>query len=139
MIVFNLICRDCESEFEGWFDNTKDFDKQKRKKLINCPHCNSPSIKKYLMSPHITSKSNNKNIIKHKKTLANNISKYKKIIEKNFDYVGENFTEEAKKMKYGEINERPIYGEATIDQTKDLVEENISVVPLPWSNSKKVN
>ena len=91
------------------------------------------------MSPNLSKKSNAKKPIKNKKTVINNIKKYKKIIEKNFDYVGSNFTEEAKKMKYGEIDERPIYGEASLDQTKELLDEEISVVPLPWTPSKKTN
>jgi len=61
------------------------------------------------------------------------------MIENNFDYVGDNFTEEAKKMKYGEIDERPIYGEASLDQTTELLDEEIKIVPLPWSSSKKTN
>ena len=139
MIVYNLTCLTCDINFEGWFDSSKEFEKQKRKKLLNCPQCNSFYVKKSLMSPNVSIKSNSKNISKSKKAIANDIKKYKKIIEKNFDYVGDDFTEEAKKMKYGEIDERPIYGEATIDQTKELVKEEISVVPLPWSSPKKTN
>ena len=77
--------------------------------------------------------------IQLKKAVSNNIAKYKKIVEKNFDYVGDKFTEEAKKMKYGEKEERPIYGEATMEQTKELAEEDINVVPLPWAPTKKTN
>ena len=139
MIVFNLICITCSSQFEGCFDTSADFEKQKRKKIINCPACNSPSIKKSLMSPNLSTKTNTKKDVKLKKTMVNNIKKYKKIIEKNFDYVGESFTEEAKKMKYNEIEERPIYGEVTLEQTKELVEEEISIVPLPWTPTKKIN
>ena len=139
VIVFNLVCKSCQFEFEGCFDNSKDYAMQLRKNLINCPNCNSSSIKKFLMSPNLSKKSNAKKLIKNKKTVINNIKKYKKIIEKNFDYVGSNFTEEAKKMKYGEIDERPIYGEASLDQTKELLDEEISVVPLPWTPSKKTN
>ena len=139
MIVFNLICKNCDVEFEGWFDNSLEFEKQKRKNLVICPTCNSSSIKKSLMSPNLQSKSNSKKLLKNKQTMANNIKKYKKIIEKNFDYVGDNFTEEAKKMKYGEINERPIYGEANLEQTKELMEEEINILPLPWTSNKKVN
>ena len=62
-----------------------------------------------------------------------------RIIEKNYDYVGDKFTEEAKKIKYGEIKERPIYGEASLEQTKELLEEEINIMPLPWSPSKKNN
>ncbi len=139
MIVFNLVCKICSAEFEGWFESTKEFDNQKRKKIINCPSCNSSLIKKSLMAPNLLTKSNSKKEIKLKKAVANNIKKYKKIIEKNFDYVGDKFTEEAKKMKYGEIEERPIYGEATIEQSKELAEEEINVVPLPWAPIKKTN
>jgi len=139
MIVFNLVCKDCFFKFEGWFENSNEFEKQKRKKIILCPSCNSSLIKKFLMSPNITKKSNSKKNIKQKKTIINNIKKYKKMIEKNFDYVGDNFTEEAKKMKYGEIDERPIYGEANLEQTKELINEDIDVVPLPWAPTKKYN
>ena len=90
------------------------------------------------MAPNLSKKSNTK-VSKQSKTMINNINKYKKIIEKNFDYVGDNFTEEAKKIKYGEIEERPIYGEANLEQTKELVEEDISFTPLPWSPTKKSN
>ncbi len=138
MIIFNLICKTCNVEFEGWFDDSGDYNRQKRKKMILCPSCNSPSVSKSLMTPNLSKKSNSK---KHqiKKTMANKIKKYKKIIEDNFDYVGEKFTEEAKKIKYGETKDRPIYGEASIEQTKELAEEEIDVVPLPWTSKKKTN
>lgn len=139
MIVFELSCKDCNFKFEGWFDSTSEFNKQSRKKLITCPSCNSLKIFKSLMAPNISKKSNSKKINNNKKTFINKIEKYKKMIEKNFDYVGDNFTEEAKKIKYGEVKERPIYGEANIEETKELLEEEINVVPLPWTSSKKSN
>jgi|TARA_Y100000294_G_scaffold34000_1_gene29523 hypothetical protein len=126
-------------EFEGWFENTKEFNNQKRKKIINCPSCDSTSITKSLSAPNLPAKNNSKKNIQLKKAFSNNIKKYKKIVEKNFEYVGDKFTEEAKKMKYGEKEEKPIYGEATIEQTKELAEEEINVVPLPWAPTKKTN
>ena len=90
------------------------------------------------MSPNLSKKSNTKNL-KIKKSMATNIANYKKIIEKNFDYVGDQFTEEAKKIKYGETKDRAIYGEPTIDQTKELIEEEIKVIPLPFAPKKKTN
>ena len=138
MIVFNLNCSDCASSFEGWFENTKDYNKQIRKGLLTCPSCNSTQIEKGLMAPNVSKKSNSK-ISKRNKSIASNVKKLKKIIEKEFDYVGDKFTEEAKKIKYGEAKERSIYGEATLEQTKELIEEEISVVPLPWTPSKKSN
>ena len=97
MIVFNLNCKNCEFNFEGWFDSSKEFDRQKRKNLITCPSCGAMKIKKSLMTPNISKKTNSNLSKINKKTFVNKIEKYKKIIEKNFDYVGDNFTEEAKK------------------------------------------
>ena len=135
MIVFNLNCKDCNYTFEGWFENSKEFLKQNKNNLINCPSCESNNVQKGLMTPNLNKKSNSKDK-KIKKTIASNISKLKKIVEKNFDYVGDNFTEEAKKIKYGEAKERSIYGEATLEQTKELIKEEIDVQPLPFSTKK---
>ena len=138
MIVFNLLCKDCDYKFETWFSDSSEYEIQLKKKLINCPNCNSYKISKSLMAPNISKKSNSKDK-QRKKTMINSIKKYKKIVEKNFDYVGEKFTEEAKKMKYGEKEEKPIYGEANLEQTKELIEEDIPFAPLPWTSDKKTN
>ena len=135
MIVFNLNCSNCSFSFEGWFENTKDYNKQIKKKLISCSSCNSIKVKKGLVAPNVAKKSNSK-ILKRNKSIASNIGKLKKIIEKEFDYVGDKFTEEAKKIKYGEVKERSIYGEASIEQTKELMDEDIDVLPLPFSTKK---
>ena len=135
MIVFNLNCSDCASSFEGWFENTTDYNKQIRNGLLTCPSCNSTQIKKGLMAPNVSKKSNSK-ITKRNKSIASNVNKLKKIIEREFDYVGDKFTEEAKKIKYGEVKERAIYGEASIEQTKELIDEDIDVLPLPFSTKK---
>ena len=135
MIVFNLNCSDCGYDFEGWFENTNDYNKQIKKGLLTCPSCNSTQIKKGLMAPNVSKKSNSK-ISKRNKSIASNVKKLKKIIEKEFDYVGDKFSEEAKKIKYGEVKERAIYGEASIEQTKELIDEDIDVLPLPFSTKK---
>tara|TARA_B100000282_G_scaffold269158_1_gene222403 strand:+ start:210 stop:623 length:414 start_codon:yes stop_codon:yes gene_type:complete len=135
MIVFNLRCKDCEFNFEGWFESSAEFIKQNKKNLINCPSCEGAKIEKALMAPNLNKKSNSKQK-KLKKSVASNITKLKKIIEKNFDYVGDKFTEEAKKIKYGEAKERSIYGEATLDQRRELIEEEIDIMPLPFSTKK---
>ena len=135
MIIFNLNCSDCHFSFEGCFDNTKDYNKQIKQGLVCCPSCNSIKIKKGLMAPNIAKKSNTK-ISKRNRSIASNVKNLKKIIEKEFDYVGDNFTEEAKKIKYGEVKERAIYGEASIKQTKELMDEDIDILPLPFSTKK---
>ena len=138
MIVFKLECKTCSLNFEGWFDNSQDFENQKKKKYINCPTCNSDNVAQSLVAPNVSKKRNSKNK-KISKSIASNISKYKKMIEENFDYVGDKFSEEAKKIKYNETKDRPIYGEATIEQTKELFEEEIDIVPLPFTSKKKSN
>ena len=135
MIIFNLKCLVCEFEFEGFFENSLEYNRQKKKKLINCPSCDSHKIDKGLMAPNLTKKSNSKKNIS-KRTVASNISKLRKMVEKNFDYVGDKFTEEAKKIKYGETKERSIYGEATFEQTKELIDEEIDILPLPFTSKK---
>ena len=137
MIVFILNCSDCSFTFEGWFENTKDYNKQIKQGLVCCPSCDSTQIKKGLMAPNVAKKSNTK-ISKRNKSIASNVKKLKNIIEKEFDYVGAQFTEEAKKIKYGEVKERAIYGEASVEQTKELMDEDIDILPLPFS-SKKTN
>ena len=132
------MCSDCEYPFEGWFDDTKSFNSQKKRKFINCPNCESSNVSKTLVAPNVSTKSNSKPA-KNKNTLASNIKKIRKIVEKNFDYVGDNFFEEAKKIKYGETKDRPIYGEATIEETKELIEEEIYITPLPFQSNKKNN
>ena len=135
MIIFNLNCLDCNFSFDGWFENTKDYNKQNKLGLVCCPSCNSAKIKKGLMAPNVAQKSNSK-ISKRNKSIASNLKKLKKIIEKEFDYVGDKFTEDAKKLPYGEVEERAIYGEASIEQTKELIDEDIDVLPLPFSTKK---
>ena len=135
MIVFNLNCIDCNFSFEGWFENTRDYNKQVKKGMVSCPSCNSINVKKGLMAPNVSRKSNTR-FVKSNQSIASNVKKLKKIIEKEFDYVGDTFAEEAKKIKYGEVEERPIYGEASIDQTKELLDEDIDVLPLPFSTKK---
>ena len=135
MIKFDLNCEQCEYSFEGWFENSKEYSAQNKKKLVRCPSCESTNIKKALMAPNLNRRTNSKEQ-KLKKSMASNINKIKKIIEKNFDYVGDKFSEEAKKIKYGEKKERSIYGEATLEQTKELLDEEIDVVPLPFTTKK---
>ena len=138
MIVFDLKCSH-NHVFEIWFKDSKEFEKQKKKGLINCPICDDNNINKSVMKPNVSSKSSSKDKKVINKTLINKISKYKKMVEKNFDYVGDQFSEEAKKIKYGEAKDRGIYGEANIEQTKELIEEELDFEPLPWSPDKKTN
>ena len=140
MIVFDLKCNSGHI-FEASFDDSKSYENQKKKKLINCPFCNSCIIDKSVMSPNISSKSSSK---KNKdKNLYSKYSDYVKTIqkevEKNFKYVGQDFPEEARKIHYGEKKETPIYGEASNKDIADLKDEGIETVKLPWSQKKIKN
>ena len=135
MISFNLICTD-DHEFEGWFRNSADFDKQTKKKLIECPVCGDTGIEKSLMAPAIGAKSEVQATRIEKaeqaKKLRKMLGEVRDYVETNFDDVGDEFPDEARKIYYGESEERPIYGNASEDEAQDLAEEGVPVGRLPW-------
>ena len=109
MIKYNLKCKN-KHEFESWFSDSKEFEKLVKKKMIECVFCKTKSVKKSIMSPSISNSNestfSNKEIKKIKKDLV----KLRKFIEKNFDYVGDNFPREVRKIYYDE-NKKKIYME----------------------------
>ena len=143
MIKFDLVCEN-DHIFEVSFDDSTSYEIQKKKKLIECPFCNSLKISKSVMAPNVTNKSSStmKTINKQNKLFSNynkQINKIKSEIEKNFKYVGKKFPEEARKIYYGETKDEPIFGEATEKESKELVDEGISLVKLPFSKKEKKN
>ncbi len=141
MIKFDLICEN-QHIFEASFDDSNSFEKQKSRKQIECPFCNSSKISKSVMAPNISGKSTSSaKINREKKKLFSNynkqLNKIKSEIEKNFTYVGKKFPEEARKIHYGEAKDKPIYGEATEKESQELVDEGIGLVRLPFSKKEK--
>ena len=141
MIKFDLKC-DSGHIFEISFDNSKSYETQRKKKLIECPFCSSCEISKSIMAPNISSKSNsNKNLKKQQEkvfaTYNKELKKLKSEIEKNYTYVGKKFPEEARKIHYGEKKDKPIYGEATQKESKELLDEGIALVRLPFDKKDK--
>ena len=136
MIKYKLICKDCSISFDSWFSSSKEYEKLKKKKFLNCHICNSLNIEKTLMSPSIfrlenDTKTENQN--KKKREIKKKISDYQKFIEKNFDYVGENFAYEARSIHYkNKKASKGIYGTATKDDLKELKEEGIEAEMIPW-------
>ena len=132
MIKYNLACK-CGETFESWFLNSSKFDYLCKKKLIKCIYCGSSSIKKSVMAPNLSSKSNK---ILKKTKLERNIKKQlldvRKYIEKNCKNVGENFTREARSIHYDKKTSQGIYGKATPEETSELLEEGIEVATIPW-------
>lgn len=139
MIKYSLKC-DKEHSFEAWFSDSLNFEKQNKKKLISCPSCSSLEITKNIMAPNISSKKKNSNKINQKKDKVEMVlNKVRKHVENNFDYVGDKFADEARSMHYGEKEEREIYGETTIEDAVELIEEGVNVQPMPGVNPKLKN
>ena len=133
MIKYNLICKKCNKSFDSWFASSKEYEKLKKLKHINCLNCNSLEVNKNLMSPSIVNSKNEKiNIEKYLK-MKKIIKKYQKFIQNNFEYVGENFAYEARSIHYNEKKtEKGIYGKASIKEVKELKEEGIETEIIPW-------
>jgi len=136
MIKYKLICKDCDISFDSWFSSSREYEKLKKQKFLNCNTCNSLNVEKTLMSPSILVKKNDhkvaKQIEKYKET-KKIILKYQEFIKKNFDYVGENFSYEVRTAHYkNKKASRGIYGTATKEDFKELKEEGIEVEMIPW-------
>lgn len=140
MIRFGLIC-DNEHEFDSWFASSSAFDDQKQAGFVSCPYCGSEKISKSLMAPSISTKNNKKSgreqaLLSAKndpvmKELTENIRKMRQHVSENAEYVGKNFAKEAREIHYEEKPARGIYGEASVEEAKSLLEEGVSVMPLP--------
>ena len=132
MIKYNLTCK-CGEMFESWFSSSSEFDFLCKKKLIKCIYCESYLIKKSVMAPNLSSKSNK---IFKKTKLEKNVRKqlhaFRKYIEKNCKDVGENFTREARSIHYDKKTSQGIYGRATPEETNELLEEGIEIATIPW-------
>ena len=137
MIKYNLLCRKCELTFDSWFASSKEYDKLKMKKLINCHDCGSLKVEKNLMAPKLISKNFNhknekKDLIKYQK-IRRRINEYQKFIKNNFDYVGKNFAYEARAIHYNNKKKnKGIYGTASNQDLKELKEEGIDAQMIPW-------
>jgi len=139
MIKFSLDCDNGHS-FDGWFSSSKDFDDQQEKGLVSCPVCNCEKITKSLMAPSVST-SRKKDAQREKMAVATVnqaqaeiMTKMREIrdeVIKNADDVGDKFPEEARKIHYGEAKSRGIYGEANKEDVKELLEEGVSIAPLP--------
>ena len=139
MIKYKLVCIDCDNIFDSWFSSFTEYEKLKKKKLINCYICNSLKIKKSLMSPSIFKSKNNikiDHLDSKYKEIKKKISDYQNFIKKNLDYVGENFAHEARLIHYKNKKvSKGIYGTVSIKDVKELKEEGIEAKLIPWVKS----
>ncbi|MEM0928797.1 MAG: DUF1178 family protein [Pseudomonadota bacterium] len=133
MIKYALRCVE-DHRFEGWFSSSADFDRQKEEALLECPVCGTHEVEKALMAPAVrTARRAAKNEAMEvvRKTWNEAARKAQDYVEKNFDNVGKQFPEEARKIHYGETEERQIYGQATPAEVKELKDEGVTVAPIP--------
>ena len=130
MIKYKLTCLDCSYQFDSWFTSSKEYEKLKKTKYLNCQSCNSLNIQKSLMAPSVLNKKNNdKKFVEVKKKLK----EYQKFVKNNFDYVGENFAYEARSVHYNDKKRKKgIYGNASTEEIKELKEEGIETETVPW-------
>ena len=137
MIKYNLLCKKCDLAFDSWFASSKEYDKLKKKQLLNCLGCGSLKVEKNLMAPKFITKNlshNNekKELIRYKK-IKKTIREYQKFIKNNFNYVGENFAYEARSIHYNNKKKnKGIYGTASKQDLKELKEEGIDAQMIPW-------
>ena len=141
MIKYNLICKSCNKSFDSWFASSKEYEKLKKLKHINCYNCNSLQIEKSLMSPNVLNKtSDEQEKIKNKKFIEIKKTKkeYQKFIKNNFQYVGKNFAYEARSIHYKnkKKSKHGIYGNTTLEELKELKEEGIETEVVPWISEK---
>ena len=137
MIKYNLKCHN-DHEFESWFSDSKEYDKLNKKILLECIYCSSKKIKKSIMAPTIlNSKEKNKQteiINRDFKDEKNKLLNLRKYIEKNFDYVGKDFSKKVREVYYDKKNKKTIYGTTTPKEREELSEEGIDLLSIPWVN-----
>ncbi len=135
MIVYRLVCSSGH-EFEGWFRDSAAFDAQAIEGALHCPVCDDADVKKAIMAPALvkTGASGEPAVPQpapDMQKVRQFMAGYRKFIEENAEYVGPQFPEEARKIHYGETEERHIYGESTLREARELVEEGIQIAPVP--------
>lgn len=147
MIRYALLCEH-DHEFEAWFKSIAAFDDQKAAGELVCPVCESHDIRKAIMAPNVATKGAVKTkagraqTAEHVRDVRTQFmaaaKRVREHVEQNFDYVGNKFPEEVRRQHYGEAETRDVYGEATPEEARDLIEEGIDVAPLP-PDPKKAN
>ncbi|MFC5387196.1 DUF1178 family protein [Aquamicrobium segne] len=134
MIRFSLVCEQ-HHEFEAWFRSSEDFEAQQKRGFIECPSCGSSKVDKGLMAPAISTLQKKEKIAlardEAQKQALEAMKAMAAKVRENADYVGDKFAEEARKIHFGEADQRGIYGEATLEEARNLADDGIDFMPLP--------
>jgi hypothetical protein len=149
MIHYNLVCSQAH-EFDGWFASSAGFDAQAERGLVECPVCGGTQVSRALMTPSVAAKSNTKpdlvpspppqeppqSVAVTGERIPDQVraalQKLRAEIERNADYVGEDFADEALRQHRGVADKRAIYGEASEEQAEALLEEGVPLARIPW-------
>jgi hypothetical protein len=129
MILFDLRCANGH-DFDAWFRDGATYDRQAEAGAISCAICGDTEVSKALMTPAVAS--GPKRDERHAAKILKTLRAVQQHIQSNFDHVGRQFPEEARKIHYGEAEKRSIYGEATQAEAKELVDEGVEVSQVPW-------
>ena len=136
MIKYKLFCKKCDLKFDSWFASSSEYERLKKKKLLNCHKCNSLNVEKTIMAPQIInskSKVDKKIDLEKYNKVKKTIISYQKFIKENFKYVGDNFAYEARSIHYDRKKKlKGIYGSATREDLNELKEEGIDAQLIPW-------
>lgn len=149
MIRYALRC-ECGHDFESWFQSSSAYESQRKRRLVTCPACDSPKVEKAIMAPRLASKSTKVvtapepaaapdnsaaasplAMAPEAQELAAKLRELRAHVENNAENVGRRFPNEARKIHYGDSEHRAIYGQATAEETRSLLEEGVEVMPLP--------
>jgi hypothetical protein len=155
VIKYALVC-EAGHGFETWFRSSDDYDKQRKRDLVECPACGSIAIEKQIMKPQVVRTDRGRSrppadmpltasehptqvamMSPQEQFLRQKLKELRDHVMKNADYVGEKFPELARQMHYEEIEQRSIYGEAKPDEVKELIDEGVPVQPLPTLPEEK--
>jgi hypothetical protein len=134
VIRFSLRC-DGDHAFDAWFRNNEDFERQTDRRLVECPHCGSSSVQKALMAPSVSTGRKREQIAlamgEEQKRVLTQLKELAEKVKREADDVGDRFAEEARKIHFGETEARGIYGQATPDEARALIEDGVEFLPIP--------
>ena len=145
MIHYQLRCRQSHG-FDGWFNDSASFEKQAKRGLIECPECGDTSVERALMAPAVAKRESlpvpvaapqppaptEKAAMPVPAQMLAMLQRMRAEVEKNCDYVGPDFADQARAMHRGEAEAKPIYGETSEEQAESLADEGIQVAKIPW-------
>ena len=141
MIKYRLVCKNCDLSFDSWFASSQEYEKLKKRKLLNCHNCESKKVEKSLMAPKLVNKARTKESLEQNikiKQINKKIKEYQKFIKNNFEYVGNNFAFEARSIHYNNKKKsKGIYGNASKKDLNELKEEGIDAKMIPWIENKE--